>query len=224
MISGRMPLLAIESLVALGFVMLTTPALQPPAESKSCQAWTITYDMKGTTFDVRDTPFGMGDQLNRIGPGRMTIRFADRNGEPNRGKAQLIRYRSDVKFTIETVGAKVVTDLDFSAGANRCGIATGNFDGTSLRWSGTRAIDPCHSRGTVTCSGAGCSLGNVPARREVAETWRQPLHSFRMPQGISQFTSAEVEVPNKGRATTWLKLAGSEVRRELGSAPACFCE
>jgi hypothetical protein len=226
MISRRMPLLAIESLLALGFAVLTTPALAPPAgppPPKTCKAWTVTYDMKGTTFDIRDTPFGMGDQINRIGPGRMSIRFADRNGAPGPGKAQLLRCQSDVNFTINSVGAKVVTDLDFSAGTNPCGIAVGNFDGRTLSWSGARAIGQCHSQGTVTCSGAGCRLGSVPAHRDINETWRQPLRSFRLPSGVSKFNAPEVEVPNKGNATTWLKFVGTEVRRELGDAPACFC-
>ena len=219
-----MPLLALESLVALGAIMLTTPVLTPPAPQKPCQAWTVTYDMKGTTFEVRDTPLGMGDQINRIGPGTMTIRYANKSGAPSRGKAQLLRYKTDVKFTIESVGTKVVTDLAFSAGTNRCGIASGHFDGKMLTWGGARSIDQCHSQGTVTCSGAGCKLGSVPAHRDVDKTWRQPLRNFRLPQGVSKFSSAEVEVPNKGSATTWLKFVGTERHRELGDAPPCFCE
>ena len=221
---------------AWAMALATTPACAWPAQGRRRQrwrlrrpAWDITYDMTGSIFDIRDTPFNAGNQTNTLqmpydadtnwGPGTMVIRFVDAGGSPGDGGAHIMSYTATQNFRVVSA-ATVHTMLEVAALPlpDQCGAADGTLAGTTVSW-GTD-LRNYRSVGTITCDGVGCSLGGLPPSRDQDETGDQPLNSFEFSGDLSSFTMAEVTVPNDDQATTWLTFVGTEVSR----VQSCACE
>src|SRR5262245_49283424 len=91
--------------------------------------WDVTYEIKGN-FMITGTTLMLGDATNAIGPGTLTLRFPDSGGAPATGAIQLLEYNMPIKFSKDTMGLVVDTDVTASAGPDGCGIASGKLEGT----------------------------------------------------------------------------------------------
>lgn len=191
-------------------------------------AWEVTYDLTGSIFEISGTFSGAGDQVNVVempydaddhwGPATMTIRFADVDGNPGDGPAQIVSYTATQDFVVNSTGISVHTDLDVDARptGSQCGTAEGSFSSGTLAF--TTAMRNYHTKGAITCTGGAlCNLANP---RDVDETKDQPLNSFTFTNGVGAFTMPKVNVPNDDNATTELSFIGTETSR----TQVCACE
>lgn len=180
----------------------------------SIPTWDVTYEIKGN-FMITGTTLGLGDATNAIGPGTLTLRFPDSGGAPATGGIALLAYNMPIKFSKETTGLVVDTDVVTSAGPNGCGIAAGKLEGTKLLWescmynasngdspdswtpddaaSGPGCIADYKSVGTVTCTENGilvkCMQGNLMVgENKQDEMWNQPLNTFVFAADLKSFT------------------------------------
>ncbi len=192
-------------------------------------AWEVTYDMTGSIFDIRDTPLGAGNQTNEVkmpytdnanwGPATMVIRFADAGGAPADGSAQIVSYIATQDFQVGSIATvHTMLEIDAVGSGAQCGTAEGSLSGDTLSF--TTSMRNYHSKGKITCTGAGCNIGGLPPEQQVDETKEQPLNSFTFKNGVGSFEMKEVEVPNDDQATTWLTFTGTET----GRTQVCACE
>ncbi|MCB9586619.1 MAG: hypothetical protein H6718_14560 [Polyangiaceae bacterium] len=191
-------------------------------------AWEVTYDLTGSIFEISGTFSGAGDQVNVValpyeaddhwGPATMVIRFADVDGNPGVGAAQVVSYTATQDFVVNSTGISVHTDLavDARPTGSQCGTAEGSLSSDTLAF--TTPMRNYHTKGAITCTGGAlCNLANP---RDVDETKDQPLNSFTFTNGVSAFTMPKVSVPNTDNATTELSFIGTET----GRTQVCACE
>ena len=192
-----------------------------------CEAWYVTYDLAGSTFEISGTPANAGNKKPfEIGPGTLTLRFPNDGGEPGEsGAADMHLYDMKMDFLVESFGIKVTTDLRNTAGPADCGVAEGIMGG-KLTWSGPRGIRDVHSVGNIHCEASGfinCGTGGLSdGDNPQDETSDQEISDFSFSNGVSSFTSAPVATKGENSITT-LTLMGTESARELKAAPDCFC-
>lgn len=155
-------------------------ALPLPAAAE----WEIVYDLgvpgDETEYNLSNTPFGAADQDNRVGPGRMTLRFesGDESG-PADGPVALVDLELTVEFLISTcVGpfcADNMSDLDLfdrldadrPSGTLANGVITWDLPTPTLDCDLTPEDPECWLRtcGQVTCEGELCELAGQPPLR-----------------------------------------------------------
>jgi len=187
----------------------------------TCETWIVDYDLTGSKFDIRNTPFGLGDATNDIGPGTLQLRFTDIGGDIGAGSASLLSYQMAMKFEVMSV----VSDLIAESGPDECGIAKGMFATETLTWSSPLAGYRVH--GTITCQASEqlCTLANLPhnTAKPVDDTSDQALNSFVVTSsaGTSSFTMDFVQVPNDDAGDTFLRLVGTETARICVPSPNC---
>ncbi|MEX1364455.1 MAG: hypothetical protein AB1Z98_15120 [Nannocystaceae bacterium] len=197
-----------------------------------CQVWEITYDLEGSEFEVSDTPFGAGDQVNtvtmpydaddHVGPGTFVLRFEDVDGAPG-GMAAMVSYDMIIQFVVDGV-TTVTTDITSGAGPDECGVTTGMLDGTTVAWM-PAAIVGHQAMGQILCEGALCAAGGLPNGMPVPvdEMTDQPVNDFVFSDDLTTFSMAEVVIGMDDTSTqSWLYEA-VEVSRELVDGPECLC-
>jgi hypothetical protein len=199
-----------------------------------CQVWEITYDLTNSEFEIDDTPFGAGDQVNvvaepydgdkTVGPGKFVLQFADVEGAPG-GQAFMHAYDMTLDFTVSSLGANVATDLQTDAGPAECGITSGTLNGNSLTWSPS-AVVGMHTVGQILCTGNLCGAGGLPNGTPVPqdETSDMPVSPFVFNGELTGFTMAKTTIQQDNNSKTSWMYVGTEVSRELVAAPACLCE
>jgi hypothetical protein len=191
------------------------------AGPEPCEAWLIEYDLDGSEFEIRNTPFGAGDAVNAVGPGQLQLLFPGDEAGPKEGEVRLIKYTLQMQFDV----AMVETDVEINAGPDDCGVALGARTATVVAWS--TPMRGAHSQGTITCRDSEfiCGAANLPKDMPVTQdtTVDQPLEAFDFgaAQGFSAFTMAEVEVPNDQAGDTFLRLQGAESTRRCVRRPTC---
>lgn len=197
-----------------------------------CMVWEISYDLEGSEFEISDTPFGAGDQVNtlqepydedeNIGPGTMVMRFADVGGAPG-GQAALVSYDATLFFVVDGA-TKVTTDLEASAGPEECGVTSGELDGNDVEWMPS-AIVGNHTMGTILCEGFLCGAGGLPDGEPVEqdEMNDQPLSVFSFADDLSSFSMPNTVIAEDDNSTTSWMYMGTETSRELVPGPDCFC-
>jgi hypothetical protein len=202
-------------------------------DAGSCSVWEIVYDLGGSEFEISDTPFGAGDQVNtvaepydaddHVGPGTMVLRFTDVGGDPG-DRAWLISYTMAIHFVVDSGFTAVETDLDSSAGPNACGITTGSVNGTTVAWT-PPTMAGRHSVGQMLCTGSFCSFAGLPDGTPVPvdETTDQPLSDFVFSADLSSFTMAQTVIEQDPNATASWTYQGTEVSRQLIGAQPCLC-
>lgn len=210
---------ASQFLLACGPEDTSTTSGSPTGSSSSgngCSipTWDVTYEIKGDFF-ITGTTLGLGDATNPIGPGTLTLRFPDSGGAPATGGIVLLDYNMPIKFSKDTMGLVVDTDVVASAGPNGCGIASGKLEGANLLWdscmynasngdsptswtpddaaNGPGCIAGYKSVGTVTCTDnsalASCMQGNLKDGANMQnETWNQPLNTFVFAADLKSFS------------------------------------
>jgi hypothetical protein len=188
--------------------------------------------MDGSTFDVRDTPLGAGDQANtatppytapnEIGPGTMVIRFKDAGGNPGPGTAHIMSYTMNLEFTVNGGGgsASVHNVLTEDAVAGACGAATGTYASPTITWNAP-GFASFHTHGTITCSGNLCTLGGLPDGTAQPDDTTTPLtlNPFTFTSGVTKFTMPEVQNSKDSKSSTWIAFTGTETGRKA----VCDC-
>jgi len=191
-------------------------------------AWDVTYNLDGSTFEIRDTPLGAGDQVNtctppytadkEIGPGTMILRFVDANGAPGPGVAHIVSYTMDLEFTVAGV-TTVHTVLTQQNAGGACGAATGTYAASGIHWN-----DPglnLHTFGNVTCTGSLCSAAGL--RDGVAQpddtTAPQVLGDFTFTNGVGAFTMPAVLSSKDSTSSEYMTFKGTETSRKA----VCAC-
>jgi len=184
-------------------------------------------------FEISGTPFGVGDQVNtvadpdeaddEIGPGTFVLRFQDVAGDPG-GAALIHSYDMSLNFGVGGP-VTVTTALETSAGPVECGVTPGTLTGTTVTWSPS-VIQDLTQVGSILCMGGLCSTGGLPngTPQLIDEVVDQPIDDFVFAADFSSFTMAETIIQSDDQSTTTWTYTGTEVSRELVSAPACQCE
>jgi hypothetical protein len=186
-----------------------------------CETWVVDYDLSGSRFDIRNTPFGAGDASNEVGPGTLQLRFPDNNGDLGTGSVTLLSYRMAMNFDV----TMVVSDLIAESGPDECGIAKGDFAAGALNWAGP--LKSYHVHGTITCNASLvlCSVASLPHEeaKAIDNTTDQALNPFAvtLSGGRSSLTMDYVEVPNDDAGDTFLRLVGTETGRVCVPSPDC---
>ena len=219
--------------VALMLVLAATSADAPTAVAAgadaetSCEAWQVEYALNATVM-ISDTRLGAGDGSYPNGPGQMTLRFDNRDGQPG-GKVKLLDYTMKDTFTVvsKTLAweTKVTADTVSTATPDACGVeADGALDGKAVRWSGN--VSGMRTDGDVICDGTFCGkFGAPPQGRSALHVaphtvtfkpleFAPDMKTFSMGFSIvSQQTS-----PSQ---TSRIGLAGREVRRTCVAVKSC---
>jgi hypothetical protein len=136
-----------------------------------------------------------------------------------------MRDHFTVKANIVLASASVTAETVTTTTPNVCGIsAEGTLNGRRLvwrtAWSGVR------SDGTVTCEGALCGkFGGPPAGRSPVHVPPHPasFRSFDFSEDGKTFTMdyAVVSRQDSPSQTSWVALAGREIKRTCVVAKAC---
>ncbi|MCA9650749.1 MAG: hypothetical protein H6712_31090 [Myxococcales bacterium] len=199
-----------------------------------CQVWEITYDLEGSEFEISDTPFGAGDQVNvvtmpydaddHVGPGTLVLRFQDVDGDPG-GMAAMVSYDMSIHFVVDSGVTVVQTDLETDAGPDECGVTTGMLADTTVAWMPS-AIVGHHSMGQILCTGMLCGAGGLPNGMPVPmdETSDQPISDFVFSDDLSSFNMEQTVIAMDANSTTAWTYTGTEVSREQVLGPACLCQ
>lgn len=179
----------------------------------------IEYALEPVGFEIRETPFGLGDQDNIVGPGRVRLRFEGTESGPVAGEVIMLELQYKLDFTISDVD----TDLNAVAGPVDCGVAVGSRSGDSIVW-GTPVKD-VRTTGTLLCRASQflCDAAGLPkdvpmARDRVADQPLQPF-VFTDAEDFSGFVMAETEVPNEDPGATFLRFSGNELSRRCVPLP-----
>ncbi len=201
-------------------------------ETGTCQVWQITYDLTGSEFEISNTPFGAGDQVNtvqepydadtNIGPGSFVLQFEDVDGSPA-GLGTMVEYQMSLHFVVDGT-VTVATDIEGIAGPEECGITQGLLSGTTVAWAPPLIADYA-TMGQVLCEGALCSAGGLPNGDPVVmdDVVDQPINDFVFEDDLSAFTMATVITGMDANSTNTWTYVGTESGRELVDAPACAC-
>jgi hypothetical protein len=192
--------------------------------------WEIEYELANTTFDIRDTPFGAGDQLNLIGPGSMTVRYqADELGDVRvDSTAEIVQLNLVQEFWVESTlfgtTTTVTTDLDVEIPDNRWngnplgyvdpGSAQGTVNGNVVSFA--TGLAGYHTYGYLSCTGSFCSQSGLPGDGSLV--WEESTIVLALEAlnfygaGIpgTGFTTDQIQVPTTEPANTYLILRGVE--------------
>jgi len=189
------------------------------AGPEPCESWLIEYDIDGSEFEIRNTPFGAGDAINQVGPGRLQLRFPGDEAGPQAGDVVMLQFSLDMTFAV----SMVETDVTITSGPADCGVAMGSRTSSVVTWSSP--IAGYRSQGTITCNAGEllCGAAGLPVGEPVTqdETHDQPLMPFVFADedNFTHFTMAEVEVPNDDAGDTFLRLEGTQVTRRCAALP-----
>ncbi len=210
--------------------LLLGAALAPTADAQpttTCAGWEIEYALSAN-LQLSDTPMGQGDGVYPIGPGRVVLRFEDREGKPA-GAVAMASYDMREHFTVTSKAllwtTTVVTDTQTRATPDPCGIAArGALSRTTLSWS--TPVTGYRTDGTLTCEGMLCGkFGAPPPGRSELHIGPGPVRfrAFELSKDLSTFTmqSTYVAKTDMPRQTAHVALAGREVRRSCVPPPSC---
>jgi hypothetical protein len=114
-------------------------------------------------------------------------------------------------------------------------MAIGTFNGTSIAWNacsrhanyntnsyttdnsntstGTGCLRNYRSVGTVTCTGAQCSLGGLPNGTQTLSdsSATLPLETLTFTNGVTNIAMAQIAIPNERSGRTTLQIAGTRL-------------
>ncbi len=194
-------------------------------DTSVCETWVVDYDLMPAQFDIRGTPFGVGDATEDVGPGHLRLAFPDDGGDLGRGAVAMREYTLKLDFTVSDVH----TDITMESGPVECGVAGGTFDGRAIAWS--TPIAGYHSHGSVTCNASEivCGFANLPVGTPDPrdDTRDQDLMPFIFTSSTSTvippngFIMDYVEIPNDDAGDTFLRFTGRESSRICVRAADC---
>jgi hypothetical protein len=217
----------ISSAFVLGVGIALAPSPASPAEQAPCDAWEIDYTL-AANLKLEDTPMGEGDGVYKIGPGRVTLRFEDRGGQPA-GNVKMLAYGMKEHFQIVSKTlfwtTSVTTDTNTGVGQDRCSIvAEGVLTDRSLRWN--KPLRGYHTDGTLTCDGSLCGKFGAPPSGTSAlhiPPHDVPFAPFAYGADMKTFTMPFTFVSRSDmpKQTGYLALAARETRRACVVAKPC---
>jgi hypothetical protein len=131
-----------------------------------CGSWTADY-LLAARLRLADTPFGAGDGVFDIGPGRLRIRVTQDGAPATPPKVELLTYEmrehfavsSSVLFFHVTVTTRTETRVTPDA---RGVVATGALRGREIVWS--TPVRGYRADGTLHCEGSGCGMSGAPPK------------------------------------------------------------
>lgn len=224
------PLVVVGAFGALAGLGLSVPAspvrAQTPAAPAPCDGWQVEYALSAS-LELTDTPLGQGDGIYPVGPGSMSIRFDNVDGQAA-GRAKVISYEMGEAFKVvaKTLfwATTVRTDTSTRTNPIRCGAPEGLLTGTTLGWS--RALAGVQTDGTLFCEGSFCGkFGAPPAGQSALHVPPQPVwfKAFQFSTDHRTFTmpSTWVSRTDSPKQTAYLALAGRELRRACVQVPSC---
>jgi hypothetical protein len=196
-------------------------------EAKTCDAWDVEYRL-AANLQVTDTTLGKGDGVYKIGPGRVVLRFDDRDGQPT-GNAKMLSYTMQVHMTVEGKAlfwsAKATTDTKTTVTEGACTpAAEGALTDHTLRWS--TKVRGYRYDGTVLCEGSLCGKFGAPAAGTT------PIHVGPTPVEFKPFEfSADMKTftmpytlvskTDSPKQTAYVTLAGREASRACVQIKPC---
>jgi len=208
-----------KNLGALALVALGLGSSLPVAAAPPCAAWDIDYALRAN-LKLTDTPLGQGDGVVRIGPGRLVLRFQDRDGSPG-GAVQMRRYEMKDHFSVKTRtlfwNTTVTNDTRTRGTPDEQGvIASGFMKGNELVWS--TPVRGYRVDGSITCNGAMCGkFGAPPPGKSEIRIGPSPVQfsGFTFGPGLKKLGMpytfvTKTKVPKQ---TSHVELAGVELRR-----------
>jgi len=141
---------------------LRAESVPNPREAPSdCSRREIEYALSGRVR-LTDTPFGAGNGVYDVGPGRLVLRVVAVPDTPSSFNVELIDYRMQSRFTVRSKvlfwSAKVLTQSQSRVASGTAG--RGTLSGTKLTW--TTPIQGYRVDGTIICDGSGCGMSGVP--------------------------------------------------------------
>lgn len=223
---GRMVVpLSIAALATTTLALDTSTATAD--EPVACAAWDVEYNL-AAKLRLTDTPMGEGDGLYTIGPGKVVLRFDDRNGQPG-GAVNMISYAMREYFVIKSKTlfwtTTVTTDTNTTVTPDVCSSAAeGTLVGRTVRW--TSPVRGYRTDGTLTCEGSLCgTFGAPPPGRSELHIGPGPVtfNSFELAQDLKTFrmATALVSKTSMPKQTGFLTLAGRETKRACAPAKPC---
>ena len=197
------------------------------AQPQPCGAWEVEYVLSAN-LQLSDTPMGKRDGVYPVGPGRVALRFEDRDGQPA-GRVTMTVYEMRENFTITTRAlfwyATVATDATTRATPGTCGVvAEGTLTGSKVGWS--TPLRGYRTDGTITCDGSLCGkFGAPPLGRSELHIGPGPvqLSSFDFARDLKTFTMQNtfVSKTDTPMQTAHVALAGRELRRACVPVTPC---
>lgn len=215
------------------FALLLPRTPDAQAEPARCQSWVVEYVLSpGSQLKIEGTPFGAGNGTFNIGPGRLKLRFRDRNGKPSlHGKVAVVSYtmRAHVPVTTSVLGMKttVTSDTATHVKADRCGrVAKGLFKGSRLLW--TTPFRRYRTDGTITCHGAMCGrFGAPPEGKSEIHIPPRPvrLMSLRFKPGDAKHFTSSFFLMDKTKSPpseNYMRLVGTAISQTcVKTKPTC---
>jgi hypothetical protein len=196
------------------------------ASAESCDAFEVEYALSGNLL-LTETPYGKGDGLYRVGPGRMVLRFENEGGVPG-GKVKMLAYEMHEHFVVQSSAfiwhSDFTSNTDTSVTPNACAAAEGTLSGGTLRWE--TPLIGYRTAGRVACRGSLCGKGGAPPEGTMdLHLGPGPVRfsPLVLSPDASTFTmrSTLVSKTETPKLTAHMALAGREVRRSCAPARTC---
>ncbi len=201
---------------AAGFATGPSARAQPPAP---CAVWEVEYTLAGD-LQLTETPMKQADGTYPVGPGRVVLRFEDKDGQPG-GRASMISYSLNEHFTVKSQALFWTTTIVVDARSRGTPGPSGAAAEGILRWSTLEWGTPVRgyrTDGSATCDGALCGKFGAP-RPGQSELHILPgpvqFRPFEFAEDLKSFTMpytfvSETDAPKQ---RSRLALSGQEARR-----------
>ncbi len=210
-------------------VAFVAPSRRATAQQagEGCNAWDVDYAL-AAKLQLSETPHGAGNGTYVIGPGSMTLRFENENGQPG-GTVRMRAYAMRESFAIESHTAfwttHLLTDSKTQVTPDACGdVAKGELGGGQLRW--TTNLTGYRTDGTIDCDGSLCGSFGAPQAGKSA--LHLPPHNvsfspFQFAPDMKTFSMPVtfVSKSENPKQTAQITLSGREARRTCVKVPPC---
>lgn len=210
--------------MALALATTDATAEDPPV---ACGGWDVEYNLSAR-LQLEDTPLGEGDGIYTIGPGRVVLRFEDRDGEPG-GTVNMLSYTMHAHIVVKSKTlfwtTTATTDSNTRATPDVCSSAAeGTLVNRTLVWKSP--VRGYRTDGTIECDGSLCGkFGAPPPGKTELHIGPGPIpfKSFEFAQDGTTFAMAktQVEKVDKPKHTGFLALAGRETKRTCVPTRPC---
>ena len=196
----------------------------PPA---ACGGWDVEYNLSAR-LELDDTPMGEGDGIYTIGPGRVVLRFEDRDGQPA-GAVNMISYAMREHFVIKSKTlfwtTTVTTDTRTRVTPDVCSSAAeGTLTDHTIVWRS--AVRGYRTDGTLECDGSLCGkFGAPPPGKTELHIGPGPVafkpFEFSPDRTTFSMAKAQVSKTEMPKQTGFIAVSGRETKRTCVAAKPC---
>jgi hypothetical protein len=202
--------------------------LAPRAGSQApCDAFEVEYAL-AANLALSDTPFGKGNGVYPVGPGRMVLRFESRGGVPA-GTVEMRIYRMHEQFVIHSTAlfwkSDFISVTDTQVTPNACAVvARGTLTGHTINWS--TPLRAYRIDGQATCRGSLCGKMGAPDPGQTqvhlgpGPVW---FKAFDFAPDMQTFTmqSTQVSKSESPKLVASIALSGREIGRSCVAVQPC---